>query len=129
VDAVAVVSVVASGAAVSTAVASVGVLLGSDVAVFPHADRVNARMKIIASSNVPYLLFILYPPYNIILIIRPFYLYYPFTAPIVKPFIKYFWKKGYANMIGPVAMSAIAILEVSEGRVAKELFALLLLVF
>jgi len=29
-------------------------------------------------------------------------LLYPFTAPIITPFTKYFWRKGYAHIIGRI---------------------------
>jgi len=44
---------------------------------------------------------------------------HPFTAPIVRPFTKYFWKKGYAKTIGPMEMTAIAILTLSLGKFAN----------
>ena len=40
----------------------------------------------------------------------------PLTAPTVKPATKYFCTKGYSRMMGPVAMTAVAIFRVSPGR-------------
>jgi hypothetical protein len=49
----------------------------------------------------------------------------PLTAPIVRPFIKYLWKNGYAKIIGPTPIIAIAIRSVSPGTLANALEALL----
>lgn len=43
---------------------------------------------------------------------------YSLTAPIVKPFMKYLWKNGYATIIGNVVIVTIAILVVSFGILA-----------
>ena len=43
-------------------------------------------------------------------------LHQPFTAPTVRPLMKYFCTKGYRRMMGPVASMALAILTVSVGR-------------
>ena len=56
---------------------------------------------------------------------------YSLTDPIVIPFTKYFWKKGYAARIGRIPNTAIAILTVVDGSadessippVVEELFA------
>ena len=34
---------------------------------------------------------------------------HPFTAPAVMPVVKYFWKNGYAHMIGIIAIITAAI--------------------
>lgn len=34
---------------------------------------------------------------------------YPFTAPIIMPFTKYFWKNGYTIMIGSTTITVIVI--------------------
>ena len=44
---------------------------------------------------------------------------YPFTAPMVKPLIKYRWTNGYNKMIGPMTMTAVAILTASVGMEDK----------
>jgi hypothetical protein len=41
------------------------------------------------------------------------------TAPIVNPLTKYFWKNGYAIMIGKTPTKAIAICTVSVGIFAS----------
>lgn len=43
---------------------------------------------------------------------------YPFTAPIVIPLIRYFWKKGYITIIGRTPITAIAIFTVVLGKLA-----------
>ena len=44
---------------------------------------------------------------------------YPFTAPMVRPDTKYFWKKGYAQAMGSTETITMAIRMVSLGRLAE----------
>ena len=43
-------------------------------------------------------------------------LHQPFTAPTVIPFTKYFWKNGKNSIIGPIAITNIAIRKFSPGK-------------